>query len=566
MPSNQPIHSFHIFLFPFQWDFVPAGNSSFKARTDLFAVMNLMKKNPASRAGLTWEQHQFNWKRDFNETVYFYKFARETLFPKSENGQESGLQYHISGSNKALEYRIALDNANGCITYQLEIEELTLNFFDTGIGFLGFHLNNRSHPGAEAILHINDFGRRIFPQFIGTSPGYETKPPKEQFLADRIELFDGDRLLCGDDFSGLAAKLVSNTDPEFRGFLLPGFIIDLFPVSVAGKTKNSPAGSVAVEPLLDDRMFVACWASDDTWSNSIKPSGSDFPHLRDNRWHRFIFVDGKSPGLANNALLQALNERHTHTRWLDYGTLYGASRYAFVVLTDESGFSHNVIRPHLQSMYFQIALLCLLQRGSIIRFSDEIARLARNKEQKTDNEARSLYEKYLRFINKVYFREVTAQEQGIELYNLLQEKMEIERDVKNLQAEIHDFFNLLKLASDERQTNALNLLTVIGSSLLVPTLMLAYFGMTTFPDGITCKEEFTVWVAWLSFLGSLSGFLAARAWVKNWPIRNLLWLLPALFLIASTMLPFCPRFKRCIPLQPPKTEIISSPSIISDKK
>lgn len=541
-PKTNPLHSCHIFLFPFQWNALPG--PGFEARTDLQKIRSRFGNSLAGHAGLVWKPYQFDWRRDYNEALYFYRHIREVLFAKQRAKNTAGLQYHVSCEGMNLEYRISLNAENHSRVLQLEIEELTLNFYDTGIGLLGFHLNNRHYGKPEDILLINDFGRRIFPQFLGDAKENPLEAPKNSFLADRIEIYQGDKLLCeqcGDDFSGVAQKLLTQTDPEHHGFLIPGFIWQLLPACIVENNPTAPSGSIAIEPLLDDRMFVICWVGNKTWSQRIKPTEGEFPHLTDKRWHQLIFVDGKSPGLANKTILRQLNEAHTYTRWLEYGTLYGLSRYSLVVLTDGMEFSRNMVLRHVQTVYFQIALLCLLQRGSIVRFSDEIARLVGYDKVKLNypdtKEAQALNEKYLYFINRIYFREVTPQEQGIELYNLFQEKMEIDRDVKNLQTEIQDFFNLLKLQADERHTEALGLLTVMGSALLVPGLILAYFGISEFTE-IHCKPEMLAWVAWLCLAGGTTAFLTARARTRNRPHWRLFAMLTLVILACSAYLPF----------------------------
>ena len=47
--------------------------------------------------------------------------------------------------------------------------------------------------------------------------------------------------------------------------------------------------------------------------------------------------------------------------------------------------------------------------------------------EKLSKETEDIYEKYLGFLNKLYFKEVTAQDQGIELYNQAMKVMDIEK-------------------------------------------------------------------------------------------------------------------------------------------
>jgi Mg2+ and Co2+ transporter CorA len=164
-------------------------------------------------------------------------------------------------------------------------------------------------------------------------------------------------------------------------------------------------------------------------------------------------------------------------------------------------------------------LLSLLQRGSIVRFSEEITRLTQSVTsgaalRRSSEGVKSLYAKYLEFVNKIYFREVTPQEQGIELYKMVQENMEIERDVKALQSEIHDFFHLLDLKANEQQVEAFNTLTIIGSGLLIPSLILAYYGISEFPE-LQNKADFAYhWTPAITLTGMLAGLFGSWAWIQ----------------------------------------------------
>ncbi|HAD13438.1 MAG TPA: hypothetical protein DCF33_13510, partial [Saprospirales bacterium] len=290
---------------------------------------------------------------------------------------------------------------------------------------------------------------------------------------------------------------------------------------------------IQIESLIDDRMFTICWAGNDAWSKSLNTANYDDPKSEQAKlWHRVIFLDGKSPGLANDQLLRNLNQNNTTPRTADYGTLFGITRYSFVALTDEE-LGKNLVLPHLQSMYFQIALLSLLQRASILRFSEKITEIAANPDQKGYLEkSKALYMQYLHFVNKIYFREVTPQEQGIELYRMMQEKMDIPRDIDTLKQEIAEFHQLLDLENESRQTKAMNTLTIVGSALLAPSLILSYFGLSSFPE--LPKDQycaFTAMAAFVAFLGSISALFTAYGWVQNWKKHILISLLICTILI-----------------------------------
>lgn len=512
--SDEPLHSHHIFIFPFRWNLKGSADADFEAQTNLGRVRRCLGDTPfCKELGSNWSRFKFNWEEAYNEAVYFHPHVREVLFDRGDKTPTSTLQYDLKPDN--FTYQIAIKKDGGIKTFNLQLEELTLSLYDSGIGFVGYHLNNYDYQDRDEVLLINDYGRRVFPQFLGSNN--DVSAPKFSFLADAIRILHGDQVLIEDDFTSIPERLKS-ADLSVTQFLLPDFILKILPDRLLG------GGGIELQPLLDDRMHVICWVGDKNWLDEYKIEDKISQKAAE-YWYSLVFVDGSiKSGIANATMRDALNRDHTYKRWLDKDLYYGVSRYSFVVLADKDNWFHrNVILKHLQTMYFQVALLCLLQRGSIVRFSEEITRLSSRSAgsgrlSRHSNEVQALYGKYLRFVNQVYFREVTPQVQGIELYQLMQQHMEIPREVKELQEEIHDFFSLLGLKASQRQADAMDTLSIIGAGLLVPSLILAYFGVSSWPtsDGTTAGTGTAAFqqIHWIALAGMLVGLIGAWAWIR----------------------------------------------------
>jgi len=87
------IHSYHIFLFPFKWDFLgknkETSSSDFDERTNLSSIDTLLK-NHKQGDKYPWKRSLFkiregaNGVYDYNEYTFFYDFARSTLYDTQE--------------------------------------------------------------------------------------------------------------------------------------------------------------------------------------------------------------------------------------------------------------------------------------------------------------------------------------------------------------------------------------------------------------------------------------------------------------------------------------------------
>lgn len=185
----------------------------------------------------------------------------------------------------------------------------------------------------------------------------------------------------------------------------------------------------------------------------------------------------------NDDLMDKLILDHTYFRWTNFGTLYGISRYSFVLINSSE--APDYIKTHFRTIYTRMVELSLIQRATILKFSDEVALLSKLKNERTKDltaQISELYKAYIRFVNQIYFREVTAQEQGIELYNLLQDKMKIAEQVKDLDKEIEELHNYANLREQKEQDGRIAKITVLGAIFLPATFLVGLFGINTFPD------------------------------------------------------------------------------------
>jgi Mg2+ and Co2+ transporter CorA len=106
---------------------------------------------------------------------------------------------------------------------------------------------------------------------------------------------------------------------------------------------------------------------------------------------------------------------------------------------------------------------------------------------------------YLRFVNNIYFREVTPQDQGIELYDLMQEQMNIKRDEEGLSTEVEQLYHYVTMTNDEQRNTETEKLSIIATLFLVPTLLTGIWGMNLNDENIW----FWIWSAVVLVLATI---------------------------------------------------------------
>jgi hypothetical protein len=293
-----------------------------------------------------------------------------------------------------------------------------------------------------------------------------------------------------------------------------------------------PVNLINNKGLIDDRMFVTCWFGSEQLDLSSagrfytkKMENEDFKfvlsdicqsqpsavdaslmsgplkprlshqenqgpgYLRNDFWYQYVFVDGGGRTCQNEAMQQKLMNSHTYARWLGHKTLFGITQYSFVCMTSSQErlnspeVNASFLVDHVRTIYFRMVCQCLMQRALILKFSEDATRISHSiwKDNRQKNKILKkgsilkvlddLMIDYNSFINQVYFREVTSQDQGLEMYDMLQTHMQIEHQAKELQIEINESHRQVENLRNKQSNEFKDILEILGILLVVPTLV-----------------------------------------------------------------------------------------------
>lgn len=485
-------HSIHTFMFPFQWDYLPKNpkyNIAYNPRTRLSDFDKLFSTNSC----LKRKKFQIDDSATkYSEYTYFHPFVRKALYHTKD--EDFMLYYELEDEGGV--YKIDYKSEGVIRTFKLTLDSICLHVFDTGVGVLSFNLSNYNYPDKKDILIINDYGRRIYPQFLIDGVN-KTQGAKGVFLADKIYGHLGD-LSFEDNFKQYEEPIENNAC-----FLPPQHIRNIFGYSInerAGdygkdfvfRGQDERKNTIRIRQITDDRMFFLCYYNNGELVNYMAKKNNDsnseirYEFELNEFWYAFVYGDGGSPTIKEDRFQREQALKCSYTRWLDYnskdnnynGTIYGVTKDSFVCLGGA-----DFLERHMLTMYYQMAVLCLVQRASVLRFSYEITQITRsifNRNVDLSKQIKEIYENYITFLNRIYFREVTSQIQGIELYSMFQEAMNLEKEVKDLDGEIQELFEYQNM-QEQRKLN------LIATLFLPVTLLASFFGMNTFEDGVIGK-------------------------------------------------------------------------------
>lgn len=562
--GDEIIISKHIFLFPFTFDLKRGKeicDSQFSERTDLGKIAQLLGDNWVKDCFKKeiWDFTDYNYHDEkvkatyqdnlnfiYSYNTYFYENVRKAV--NSKNGKNDVVYNYKFKTHKSDTFSIKVKTSfeeqedickDSEHIFELKVEKIGLKLYETGIGILSYNLNNcNKDTTSDDILMINNWGRRVYPQFL---PLFEVKT---KMLPDLLTMnLQGGNLLISENFQrkyNSESLYISKTVMELLG---GKFTYDC---------ESCKKGQVFIKPVIDDRMYNICLYMNDEISEHLKSKkDGEYSWQEDEFWSKYILGDGKESRCQSDVMLRKFNKNSTYLRWINQGTLYGVTRYSFVALSALRGNYNEVLLNHFSYLYYDMACLVLAQRASILRFSEEASRLAviddtNNSIFKNTHEIalvriKDLQLKYIHFINRLYFRDVTAQDQGTELYELMVNSMQIERDISRLDSEIDELHRYALLTSEDNTNNMLTILTIVSTVIAAIGLTTSFFGMNNINGNlpqITDYNNFKVWsityillpvILMLSFVGAF--YTVLSKWRKKFLFFSLWIFLFLMFII-----------------------------------
>lgn len=473
-------YSYHIFYFPFKWEIPCVNQRLFSEQVDLASIPiqphsmweRVQSDNNDIHHALSPKEIR-EAEELFGEQQYFFEFVHPVLY--DSKSISSSIIHHYERrepKQKAVEYNITVKDR----VYILKLDAINLNLYSTGVGVLSFYMANEREDQKDetSVRAINQFGRRIMPPHSG-----EFNKDMRSMIAQNISIsgLNGENLRYSDSFD------YNISDQGKRGLqhiweparFICNLIDDLSP-------------ELKATAVVDDRMLVNCWYANNDLSKLAAEKGSDenSSFISGDFWYKYVFVDeGKDETCQNDNMKKELLKDSTYFRWQKYGTLYGVSRYSLVALINESDWAKNVLGMHMRTIYSRMFELVIIQRASILRFSGEVTKVSGQIGYGNKENAQyigSLYKEYIRFVNQIYFRNITAQDQGIEIYDMMLKQFESEQHIKGLDDEIEELNQYITLLIDQKRNENGEWLNWLAAAVLPATLLAGLFGMNRFKD------------------------------------------------------------------------------------
>lgn len=503
------MYSYHIFYFPFKWAKKEVTEGTMTQLTD-FSQIRFLNNGKWVRPAVAESQENDGNKTEkdnvshdaqvlYNEKNYYFRFVHDVLYDSGDGNDNLVMHFERKEpQEKDVRYLIKVSGREK--PYSLKVDAININLYKTGVGLMSFYLINddESQCDTRDILNINQYGRRILPPFWS-----EVNAKERKELSEYLEISGLDTEISKEDF-----KSYTVDEPWTATSMLDSLLKDL--------TDN-----LTLTPVIDDRMFVmSLYKNDDMSGLSLRAAdaycnpSSPFSEF----WYKYLFVDTWSPTCQNDEMRRDLLRAHTYLRWQDWNSLYGVSRYSFVYLTNSGVPSYLV--DYFMTTYARMMEIALVQRASVLCFSNEVTTLTKRGDwtlEKLSEHVDSLNEEYIRFINRMYFKELTSQDQGVELYGMIRQNLDIDSYVEELKDEIEKLHDTISFKVERSRNEKAETLNFMAAILLPVSIVTGFWSMNL---SLFCNVKsnvipFAVAVGLMILGVAFSIFLVRRRPLKN---------------------------------------------------
>lgn len=434
------IYSRHCFLFPFVW----TNGYDAKQFFDLFQTdsdNNIWvcldgKREKNSLRSVTAAEMKRN-PIEFDKYQYFNNLGRNLLYSDSE----TPLVYSFGlmpDYYKNLHYIITTRETS----YKLEIREIILKIYSTGIAVFTINCQNTSYEDIQAVKNINEYGRRLAMPYWKTASGDNCK------CADKLEIV-GEKISVSDDFSSFHDGQVSLSyiSKIVRNLLNRNGKNIVFRAKMTSR-KNE----IEIKPVWDGKMFVACLITDREavreLYNDYYSSGGSFSSSKECDLVELVNVDigGGCSLLCEKDRKEFLeNSLYTALFGGDMPKLSAVTANAYIKLVAEDDYDSR----YFSEIYCQIIMIALVQRMSIAVFGEEIQGIYQavmKKGRITNKEisqVMNLQRRYVAFCNSYLLNEITPKREGQFLYQRIRSALEIVTENEMIESQFNRIYELV---------------------------------------------------------------------------------------------------------------------------
>ena len=364
--------------------------------------------------------------------------------------------------------------------YELNLDKIILKKYEIEnekIFLMMIFVTNNDYERLSDIKNINQYGRRLYSPWIplDLGNGVNTECP------DDLQIHIGDEVIysndSNDENNGKADlnykdkeifkynfddknkhKLYNEKLNEIISKPEKSYIIE----NILNYNRDK-SDKIKIELINPDRMFVGFYLKNNSLIERIKKYSTEkqeystekqeyaylYDYILSDQLYALAYIDGGDATCQSKVMRKKLLQETIYDRWIDCGTIHTVTHNGFGCIASDGAPYESVIMPFLTE-YMEMIALVLLQRNMLLKFHLKAKDLSI---QFDSEELENLQKKYVKFKTQVLLFEVTPQEQGYEIYRLMQKQLYIDEEKEKLD----DIMNSLYEVANVKHSIELNI-------------------------------------------------------------------------------------------------------------
>ena len=454
-----------------------------------------------------WKKYSIDDVKNVGEFVdnyanynYFNEQARDLIFYKENKSKVVSYKFEHIDSSENSEYIIDINDVNERKTYELNLDKIILKEYEIinkKSYLMMIYVTNNKYGDISDIKNINQYGRRLFSPWIplDLGNGANTECP------DDLQIHIGkDKIYSNYENSGKADLNYKDKEifkynvddknkyksySERLNFIRQKEVNDKNDKSIIDNRresylirnilnykKESKDEKIEIELINPDRMYVGFYLKNNSLIERIKKYSTEkqeyltekqeYAYLYDDslsdQLYALAYIDGEDATCQSRVMKKKLLQETIYDRWIDWGTIHTVTHNGFGCIATDGAPYESVIMPFLTE-YMEMMALVLLQRNLLLEFHIEAKKLSPEfNSEKLEN----LQKDYVKFKTQVLLFEVTPQEQGYEIYRLMQKQLYIDEEKEKLDDIMNSLYEVANVKHSIELNIIMNRLTIIA--------------------------------------------------------------------------------------------------------
>lgn len=392
--------------------------------------------------------------------------------------------------------------------YELNLDKIILKKYEIEnekIFLMMIYVTNNDYERLSDIKNINQYGRRLYSPWIplDLGNGVNTECP------DDLQIHIGDEVIysndSNDENNGKAdlnykdkeifkynfddkSEFKLNEIRQNKSIIKNPHKSNLIQ-NILNYKKKLEDEKIKIELINPDRMYVGFYVKN-VLIESIKKYSTrrqEYAYLYDdnlsNQLYALAYIDRENATCQSRVMRKKLLQETIYDRWIDCGTIHTVTHNGFGCIATDGAPYESVIMPFLTE-YMEMMALVLLQRNLLLGFHIRAKELSPEfNSEKLEN----LQKDYVKFKTQVLLFEVTPQEQGYEIYRLMQKQLYIDEEKEKLDDIMNSLYEVANIEHSIKLNKKIRCLTIIGVIVAIISLIISFEPVKNFIICLVCN-------------------------------------------------------------------------------